>query len=306
LPSQKVAQVVGPNHATNPGIEATLDIEYITATALQVPTWFYSTAGLHQKQEPFVVWAEAMNNSSQVPYVVSVSYGDVESSISIDYAQRLDVEFQKLALRGVSILYASGDNGVGCHRSACVNMPNWPASSPYITSVGGFVYNGKGKEFEGDEISSGGFSDYYSRPAYQDAAVQAYLKTGKLPPAKQYNATGRAMPDVSSFSENLAVYQGGGIEPVAGTSCAAPVFSGIISLVNDALLSAGKKSVGFLNPALYGFGASSPNVFIDITKGNNAQGCCKGFNAAQGWDPITGWGGPNFPNLLAAFQAAQK
>jgi len=35
---------------------------------------------------------------------------------------------------------------------------------------------------------------------------------------------------------------------LAGTSCAAPVFSGVISLVNDALLSAGKKPVGFLNP----------------------------------------------------------
>lgn len=35
---------------------------------------------------------------------------------------------------------------------------------------------------------------------------------------------------------------------IAGTSCAAPIFAGVISLVNDALLKAGKKPVGFLNP----------------------------------------------------------
>jgi len=299
-----VAKVVGSNDASNPGVEATLDIEYITATAPGVPTWFYSTKGLHQGQEPFVDWAQAMNNASLVPFVVSVSYGDPENTVTLDYAQRLDTEFQKLALRGVSVLYASGDDGVGCHKSSCVNEPNWPASSPYVTAVGGFVYS-KGKDPEGDSISSGGFSTFYSRPSYQTAAVQAYLSGGNLPPRNQYNATGRAIPDVSSYSENVIIVGGGSAQPVAGTSCAAPVFSGVISLVNDALLQKGKKSLGFLNPALYGFGASNPDVFIDITKGNNAQGCCKGFNAAKGWDPITGWGGPNFPNLLAAFSQLQ-
>jgi len=304
LPSQKVAKVVGPNDASNPGVEATLDIEYITGTAPGVPTWFYSTKGLHQGQEPFVDWAQAMNNASLVPFVVSVSYGDPENTVTLDYAQRLDVEFQKLALRGVSILYASGDDGVGCHKSACVNEPNWPASSPYVTAVGGFVYS-KGKTPEGDSISSGGFSTFYARPSYQDAAVKAYLSGSNLPPRNQYNSSGRAIPDVSSYSENVIVVGGGSAQPVAGTSCAAPVFSGVISLINDALLQKGKKSLGFLNQALYGFGASNPDVFIDITKGSNGAGCCKGFNAEKGWDPITGWGGPNFPNLLAAFSQLQ-
>lgn len=48
------------------------------------------------------------------------------------------------------------------------------ASSPYVTTVGGFVY-AKGQAPTGDTISSGGFSNFYSRPSYQDAAVQAYL-----------------------------------------------------------------------------------------------------------------------------------
>jgi len=100
------------------------------------------------------------------------------------------------------------------------------------------VYQGKGQAPIGDTISSGGFSTFYSRyylpppllhviasslsscsasPSYQDAAVSAYLSQGGLPPRKQFNSTGRAIPDVSSYSENVAVYQGGGIEPVGNS-----------------------------------------------------------------------------------------
>jgi len=210
-------------------------------------------------------------------------------------------------LRGVTILFASGDDGVGCHRAACVNLPNWPAVSPYVTAVGGFVYAGPNKPFIADTIASGGFSNFYGRPSYQDAAVANYLaKATKLPPKTQYNATGRAFPDVSSYSENvIVVSSGGGEEPVGGTSCAAPVFAGILSLINDALLTQGKKPVGFINQAIYGIGANSPNAFIDVTAGNNRYGCCQGFQAAPSWDPITGFGGPNFPNLLAAFGKLQ-
>eukprot|EP01125_Pyxidicula_operculata_P003375 TRINITY_DN1404_c0_g1_i1.p1 TRINITY_DN1404_c0_g1~~TRINITY_DN1404_c0_g1_i1.p1 ORF type:complete len:544 (-),score=159.79 TRINITY_DN1404_c0_g1_i1:51-1682(-) len=303
LPNQPVSKVIGPNDPTNPGTEALLDIEYIMGVAPNVSTWFWSTGGEHEGQEPFVQWATDVNNSPQIPYVISVSYGDEESSISKDYADALNVQFQKMALRGVSVLFASGDNGVGC-TSSCVNDPNWPASSPFITSVGGFQGPAP---LDGDTISSGGFSNYYGIPSYQASAVQNYLANGpSIPPSNQFNATGRAMPDVSSFSENVMVIQDGFSEPVGGTSCAAPVFAAVISLVNDALLSKGKKSVGFLNQALYRFGAQTPSAFLDVTTGNNQNGCCNGFTATTGWDPITGWGGPNFPQLLQAFQALQN
>jgi tripeptidyl-peptidase-1 len=304
IPSQPAAQILGPNDPTNPGTEALLDIEYIIGTAPNIPTWFWSTGGLYNGQEPFVQWAMNVNAATTVPLVISVSYGDEESSVPKDYTDRLNIELQKMAMRGISVLFASGDNGVGC-TSACNQDPNWPASSPYITAVGGFY--GSATNLKGDTISSGGFSNYYSMPDYQVATVTAYLSTTpNLPPAKAYNKTSRAMPDVSSYSENVLVFQGGFEEPVGGTSCASPVFAGIISLINDQMLQNSKQPLGFLNTALYKIGKASPNAFIDITTGSNENGCCQGFPATAGWDPITGWGGPNYPNLMAAFQSLQK
>jgi len=290
-----------PNDTSNPGIEASLDVEYIIGTAPGIPTFFWSTSEEHQGQERFVVWAQGLNSQATIPYVHSVSYGDTESSITVDYADRLEAEFQKLALRGVSVLFASGDNGVGCDNN-CVNAPNWPASSPFVTAVGGFD-----ESFSGDSISSGGFSNYFGQPSWQTAAVKKYLATNKnLPPASQFNVSGRAVPDVSAFSEDVQVYVGGDWTPVGGTSCASPTFGGIVALINDALLNAGKKPVGALNAALYKIGASTPNAFLDITDGNNGNGCCNGFSCQAGWDPLSGWGGPNFPVLKNAFLALQK
>lgn len=71
----------------------------------------------------------------------SVSYGDVEASISDSYLTRTDQEFQAFGATGRSILFASGDSGVGCNNK-CHFTPDWPASSPWVTTVGGTVMNG--------------------------------------------------------------------------------------------------------------------------------------------------------------------
>lgn len=94
--------------------------------------------------------------------------------------------------------------------------------APYVTSVGGV-------QIVSDSISSGGFSNYYARPDFQTSAVQQYLSRADLPPSSFYNSSGRAIPDVSSFSEDVVIMIGGGQSWVGGTSCAAPVFSAIVS-----------------------------------------------------------------------------
>ena len=74
---------------------------------------------------------------------------------------------------------------------------------------------------------------------------------------------------------------------VGGTSCASPTFSGIIALLNDARLAAGKSALGFLNPLLYQSVPTFPGAFNDVTEGTN-EGCTvNGFTAAVGWDPVT-------------------
>jgi len=304
LDDQLVTKVVGPNLPNKPGVEASLDIEYIIGIANHVPTWFVYTPGLYQTQEPFLDWIVAQAADPASPYVHSVSYGDEEASVSPDYVARIDVEFQKFGVTGRSILFASGDNGVGCTAKCDKFVPNWPASSPYVTTVGGMYV--QGTSVIGDTIASGGFSNTFKQPAYQQAAVKAYLASHTTPPTTFFNATGRAMPDIAAFSEAVQIVYELIPLSVSGTSCATPIVSAVISLLNDARLNAKKAPLGFLNPFLYQTLASHPDAFTDITTGTNSNGCCKGFPAAVGWDPITGVGVPNFAILKTYALAAAK
>lgn len=46
-----------------------------------------------------------------------------------------------------------------------------------------------------------------------------------------------------------------------GTSAAGPIWNGIITLLNDYLLTNNKKTLGFVNPLLYKIAASTPTAF---------------------------------------------
>merc|ERR1712151_252894 len=74
-------------------------------------------------------------NDTDVPKIFSTSYGEDESSWSFPAAQRLNVEFQKAGVRGITLLYAAGDEGANCKGG--VFVPEGPGSSPYVTAVGG-------------------------------------------------------------------------------------------------------------------------------------------------------------------------
>ncbi|KAJ7741724.1 hypothetical protein B0H16DRAFT_1323658, partial [Mycena metata] len=82
-----------------------------------------------------------------------------------------------------------------------------------------------------------------------------------------------------------------------GTSCSSPGFASVIALINDRLVAENKPTLGFLPPWLYGTVASS-GALTDITVGHNSGD--DGFDAAVGWDPLTGLGTPIFDKLLAA------
>merc|ERR1719487_2770376 len=82
-------------------------------------------------------WLAEVSKTSDadVPKIFSTSYGEDEVSWSFAAAQRLNVEFQKAGARGVSLLYAAGDEGANCKGGKFV--PEGPGSSPYVTAVGG-------------------------------------------------------------------------------------------------------------------------------------------------------------------------
>ncbi len=286
LPSKAITKVVGKNVDDDPGAEANLDVQYIGATGRNVDTWFVSISTYSNgKQEDFLSWVVGQVNTTDSPWVHSASYGDEENSIDVDYAQRLNNEFMKFGVSGRTVLFASGDSGVDC--SGSKYTPEWPTSSPYITAVGGTtsltsVWSDGG----------GGFSNLFPMPDYQKEVVQAYLNGKDVPDKKHFNASGRAYPDVSAFSTGYIIVDDGLPVPVSGTSCAAPTFAGIVSILNDVRLNKGMKTLGFLNPLLYT--KLKGKGFFDVTKGSNGHFFCEGFTAVPGWDPASGWGNPNF------------
>jgi tripeptidyl-peptidase-1 len=156
--------------------------------------------------------------------------------------------------------------------------------------------------------SSGGFSDAIAAPEWQLNATSTYAENDDddMPPSSYYNSKGRGFPDISAQAMNYPVVVNGRTTSVAGTSCASPTSGGVFGLLNDARLSAGKSSLGFLNPMLY----SNPSALNDVVLGVQ-KGCSKwrdgvtqsGFPAKEGWDAVTGLGTPNYEALLSVVMA---
>ncbi|OCH85122.1 family S53 protease-like protein [Obba rivulosa] len=275
------------------GLEANLDTQYTMGIASLVPTTFISvgfdtTDGIGGFLDEILY----LINASAPPQVLTTSYGFNEDSITEALAINMCNAYAQLGTRGVSVVFASGDGGVsGGHTGDCsAFVPVFPASCPFVTSVGGTT---SVPETAAD-FSSGGFSNIFAVPSWQADAVNDYMTVLGDTYTGLYNRSGRGFPDVSAQSYNFSVVQDATILGVQGTSCASPTFASVISLLNDGLLSAGKPVLGFLNPLLY----ANPDVLADITTGSNPGCGTDGFNATTGWDPITGLGTPQF----AAFQ----
>lgn len=284
------------------GIETMLDTEYITVTGTGIETenWSYmfDRSTTSRQTCPFLDWVLDVGDADDetVPKVFSVSYGDDEIYISPSYAHRLSAEFMKAGARGISILFASGDSGANCYREKFI--PDFPAGSPYVTSVGGTRGGGE-HEIATWRLSSGGFSDIFERPTWQESFVSKYMEVENvMHTAETWGANimyGRGFPDVSAMAVGYPVVCTGRAYLISGTSCASPVFAGIIALLNDHRLNNGQSTLGFLNPWLYSSKISES--LVDVVTDYN-EGCDPiGWAAAEGWDPVTGLGYPNFGNL---------
>ncbi|EGG15060.1 hypothetical protein DFA_09883 [Cavenderia fasciculata] len=325
--------VIGPNNITNPGGEASLDIQWLLGLAPGYNTTFWSLAGLVDGQEPFLEWITDVLNSPQVVYTHSVSYGDDEGSLSLDFMLRINDEFIKAGSVGITIVFSSGDVGCNSNSEPLGNsFPAFPASSPYVLAVGATQLSTKTTPVcsvkavgilsipcntvgeisssiaTGSRITSGGgFSNVFGRPSYQDNFTVDYINTHlQSLPAGFYNTSGRSYPDVSALGHNFLVILAGEIIPVDGTSAAAPTMASVIAIINDRLIQKGQSTLGFVNPTLYKLSASNPEIFQDIVMGDNScsEVLCNqyGFPAVPGYDASTGMGRPIFSALDRAIR----
>jgi tripeptidyl-peptidase-1 len=143
-----------------------------------------------------------------------------------------------MGIAGVSVLLASGDNGVGCNADGTSQEFDYP-SSPYITMVGATYIDAATKQEVGATLSSGGFSLDFYQADWQADAVNAYFASNPILPTESYFKYGRAYPDIAGFGQNVQVVAAGKSTAVSGTSCSAPIVAGVIALLNDELLAAG-------------------------------------------------------------------
>jgi kumamolisin len=217
---------------------------------------------------------------------------------------------------GESVFVASGDSGAyGCLDAlAKRGTPpagsylglGYPEACPGVTAVGGTRLSVLQQGGWYDETvwedpletegSEGGLSVYQPRPGWQRGpGVQ-----------NQYSNGNREIPDVAADADgvsSVAVYEGGQLGPVGGTSQAAPIWAGIAALIDEYLKKQGVHPIGFMNPALYTLAAThQPNPpFHDVTTGDNLY-----YPATPGYDLATGLGTPDAWNLARDLVRYQK
>ncbi len=187
---------------------------------------------------------------------------------------------------------ASGDNGSSDGVNDGHDHVDFPASSPNVLACGGTHLEGAGGAIQSETVWSdpnggatgGGYSAVFARPAWQ-----AGIPTPGGAPA-------RGVPDVAGDADPATGYRievDGQETVVGGTSAVAPLWAGLVALMNQQ----GKSHLGFLNPQLYALPKSGS--FHDIVQGSNGS-----FGAGPGWDPCTGLGSPDGAKLFAALAGA--
>jgi len=196
---------------------------------------------------------------------------------------------------GVTVLVAAGDDGSSDGSTDGTPTVDFPAASPFVVACGGtkLAISGSaiGSEQVWNELSAnegatgGGVSEVFALPTYQSSA--------KVPKAPN-GFVGRGVPDVAGNADPESGYNvvvDGQQTVIGGTSAVAPLWAGLLALINQSLGT----NVGFVNAQLYA--AKAEATFHDITSGNNGT-----YSAGKGWDACTGLGTPDGNALLAALK----
>jgi subtilase family serine protease len=352
LAAKEPVQVLVPNTGASTIVsgdedESDIDLEYSNAIAYNATVNFIYAGATGSV---FDALAYAIDNDSAP--IVSLSYGECELDASSD-ATTLEPEFMKANAQGQTILASSGDEGAtGCDfgTSATRGLAvGYPASSAYLTAMGGTEFNeGTGTYWNTANDAGGGSATSYIPEAVwnETAASNALSPPGGLSsggggvsilfgkPTWQVGTGvpadgGRDVPDISldaaslhdgylycaearcvnGFRDNDANTT---LTVAGGTSFDAPIFAGILALINQKNNATG---AGNINPTLYALASTAPTAFHDITTGDNEQPCTSGsidcatgtaqigYAAGVGYDLASGLGSIDANMLAGVFPA---
>ena len=332
--------------------EAMLDTEWAGAVA-PAATIHYVYTGASDNNGAFDALLYAVEQD--IAPLVSLSYGSCEAGLTPADGVFYEGMGDGAAIMGITVLVASGDSGAaGCDAGGGTGVATMgefvgiPASIPSLVAVGGtefqltpanvgtyldgnfnasgYIPEGAWGDTEGDidagfpdlNASTGGVSVIYPKPYWQ----VPYTPNDKFRdvPDVALSASDEVMPYMTVFT---TTHHDGGtsqrVEPVGGTSAAAPSFAGILALVNHKLAIANPKApvgLGNANPVLYAL-ANNPTgaaAFHDITQGDNICPCAAGspscpttpplqfgYTCGVGYDQVTGLGSVDGAKLAAVW-----
>jgi subtilase family serine protease len=247
--------------------EETLDVEAVHSMAPGANIVYVGAPNNYQDLDA------ALNHvvNNHLAQIVTNSYGWTTELLPNGYIKPYEDILEQAAAEGIGVYFSSGDNGdetqVMGYRTA-----DWPASSPWVTAVGGtslgvgasnqrlfetywgtdkyllksgkwtsigWLYGGGGGESRLFPVPSWQTSPYSGGRVVPDVSMDADPNTGMLIGQTQ------SFPDGNYYDE----YR------IGGTSLASPLFAGLMAVADQA---AGHAH-GFVDPALYRAGAAAYN-----------------------------------------------
>jgi subtilase family serine protease len=326
------------------GLEATQDLQMVTAIARN-STILYIQGTSDDAGVQYVI-------DNQLAQIISASYGGCETAISTYHIYEQQMAQQANA-EGITWVAATGDFGP----ANCDFPPETaatqgfalllPSSVPEVTAVGGteIIYtdasgspywsttnnaNGgnilsyvpetvwndteNGQPINGPfSAGGGGMSAYFPKPGFQ-AGLGGSGVVNRMVPDVSLNASNADVPNI--------IYYNGSMTGAGGTSASAPLFAGMLGLIENYLMAHGSIStpgLGNVNPSLYNINQNVPSAFHDITTGDNDVNCVigtpdcttgrMGYPATVGYDMATGLGSVDLYVLAsnwANYQAASS
>jgi kumamolisin len=271
--------------------EVMLDIEVAGAIAPGAQIGVYFAPNTDQGFHDAI--AAAAHDTAHPPSIISISWGQSEDNWTVQARNAMNAALQDAATMGITVTVAAGDSGATDGVSDGKLHVDFPASSEFVLACGGTTLAASGGTISSEKVwnelasgngaTGGGVSDVFALPTYQqNAGVPANPGNGFV---------GRGVPDVSGDADPTSGYEvlvDGQSTVIGGTSAVAPLWAGLVALINQRL----GRPAGYLNPQLYQIPESA---FRDILTGGT-----DGYNAGPGWDPCTGLGSPNGTALLSA------
>jgi kumamolisin len=301
VPRPKIFSVGVDGAKNSPGKradgEVLLDIEIAATVAPNASVAVYFAPNSDQGFADAI--STAVHDSTNNPSVISISWGGPEDEWTDQARTALEDAFADAAALGVTVLCAAGDHGAGDASVAQdgKRRVDYPASSPHVVACGGTALVGASSEITAETVwndhdgwaTGGGVSRIFPTPHWQRIDEPTRLTVDGF--------NGRGVPDVAGNADiatGYLVLVHGRWGPVGGTSAVAPLYAGLVALINQAT----PKAVGAQLPiGLYAAGPHLDDLVRDVTDGDNSTPrtadlgpAVKGYRADKGWDPCTGHG----------------